>query len=237
MRDCRCWPTQTFAVLPGVSQASASSFPQDLAFELGENWPATRPLLDRPAWSDPAPRSAKRSPLRDVPVPGGSPADPLPTGPSDPDRHTRTTSISRRRAASSTFSRASRLRSAGPTSRTCMATVHPRRAAYSRMARSASEVSADRWWKRGHRGQHGTFSRVSVPGQKRYRILPSESPFGGHFGVSPQPGRSRSFPARQRPSYYAAGACQSRQRLAVVPGHPLRRRRFNSSACRCNSVR
>src|SRR5450432_4408803 len=46
--------------------------------------PTNQPSLDRPAWSGPAPRSATRSPLRDAPVPGVSPADPLPTGPSGP---------------------------------------------------------------------------------------------------------------------------------------------------------
>jgi hypothetical protein len=50
-------------------------------------------------------------------------------------RHTSTTSISRRRAASSSFSRASRFAAPEPTSRTFTAMVQPRRAAYSRMAR------------------------------------------------------------------------------------------------------
>src|SRR5258705_3949683 len=39
--------------------------------------PVIRPSLDRPAWSDPAPRSTTRSPRRAVPVPRVSPADPL----------------------------------------------------------------------------------------------------------------------------------------------------------------
>src|SRR2546428_14107231 len=34
-------------------------------------------------WSDPAPRSARRSPLRDVPVPEALPEGPSPTCPSD----------------------------------------------------------------------------------------------------------------------------------------------------------
>jgi hypothetical protein len=46
-----------------------------------------------------------------------------------------TTSISRRRAASNSFSRASRLAAPEFTSRTCQAIVQPRRAAYSRIAR------------------------------------------------------------------------------------------------------
>ena len=36
VRGCRCWPAQTLAVLPGVGQASPSSFPQNLPFKLGE---------------------------------------------------------------------------------------------------------------------------------------------------------------------------------------------------------
>ena len=32
-----CGPTQCFAILPSVSQSSASSFPQNLSFELCEN--------------------------------------------------------------------------------------------------------------------------------------------------------------------------------------------------------
>ena len=37
MRDRGCRPAQSFAVLPGVGQAGASSLPQDLPFELGED--------------------------------------------------------------------------------------------------------------------------------------------------------------------------------------------------------
>ena len=54
-------------------------------------------------------------------------------------RHTSTTSISRRRAASSSFSRASRFAAPEFTSRTCMAMVQPRRAVYSRIARLCIE--------------------------------------------------------------------------------------------------
>src|ERR1039457_1743771 len=50
-------------------------------------------------------------------------------------RHTSTTSISRRRAASSNFSRSCRSEAPLPTSLTCKAIVEPRRAAYSRRAR------------------------------------------------------------------------------------------------------
>jgi hypothetical protein len=32
----RHWPTQSFAILPSLGQASPSSFPQNLPFKLGE---------------------------------------------------------------------------------------------------------------------------------------------------------------------------------------------------------
>jgi hypothetical protein len=41
-----------------------------------------------------------------------------------------------------------------------------------------------------------------------------KSPFYGHFGMSPNHDRSRSFPARQEPSYYAAAAVASRARVS-----------------------
>ena len=40
-------PAQALAILPGLSQASASSLAQDLAFELGEDRPAVLPWRDR----------------------------------------------------------------------------------------------------------------------------------------------------------------------------------------------
>src|SRR5437870_9260119 len=46
-------------------------------------------------------------------------------------------------------------------------------------------------------------------------------PFHCHFRVTLPPGRRRSFPARRDSSYYAAAGMAS-QRLAVIPGHPLR---------------
>jgi len=56
------------------------------------------------------------------------------------------------------------------------------------------------------------------------RFYCSRSPFGGHFGVSPNHGRRRSFSARQNLSYRlrSGGCCEPGQRFAIVPGHPLR---------------
>ena len=91
-------------------------------------------------------------------------------------RQTSTTSISRRRAAPAVFHE---LLAWPHRSR-----PHGRSRQWSSPAGqhtpawldSASEVSADRSWKRGHTSLPGTFSPVFVPGQKRYRILPSEGP-------------------------------------------------------------
>jgi hypothetical protein len=96
-------------------------------------------------------------------------------------RQTSTTSIPRRRAASSSFSRASRRAAPEFTSRTCRAIAQPRRVAYSPSPGSASPASAGHWWKRGHTGPPGTLSAASVPGQKRYWILLSEKPVSWAF--------------------------------------------------------
>jgi hypothetical protein len=91
-------------------------------------------------------------------------------------RHTSTKSISRRRADSSSFSRASRFAAPELTSRTCKVIVQPRRAAYSRIAGSAWRESAGHWWKRGRTAPHETFSAAYVAGQKRLSILRSGTP-------------------------------------------------------------
>src|ERR1700680_3640730 len=73
---------------PGASRSAELApsqpefVPAESLFRTRRISPTNQPSLDRPAWSGPAPRSATRSPPRDVPVPGGLPADPLPTGPS-----------------------------------------------------------------------------------------------------------------------------------------------------------
>src|SRR3954447_16658563 len=117
-----------------------------------------------------------RSLLRDVPVPVGSPADPLPTDPSD--------LVARRALRRSLGGGRPRAVSLEP-----LASPHRNRLLSpasqwsSRGGRhtpawrgSASPESADRSWKRGRTGRLGTFSAASVPGQKRGRILPFEKP-------------------------------------------------------------
>ena len=107
--------------------------------------PAGQPLSDPPAWSDPAPRSRKRTQHPDAPAPGVCPTDLLPTGPSSLSRQTSTKSNSRGRAASSSFSRASCRTAPELTSRTCRAIIERRRTAYSAEPGSALLVSANRW--------------------------------------------------------------------------------------------
>jgi len=91
-------------------------------------------------------------------------------------RQTNTRSISRRRAAYSSFSRASRRAAPGFTSRTCMAIVQPRRVAYSRMARFCSPASAGHSSRHGGTVPPGTFFLTFVSGQKRVRIWLSARP-------------------------------------------------------------
>ena len=158
-RSCR--PTQPFAVLPRMGQSSSSSFPQNLPFELRRRRQAAPPSRDRPAWSDPVPRSGKRTRRPDAPVPGGSPADPLPTGPSGP-----AATPARRRSLGGGRPPA--------VSRELLASPHrsrPRELAGQSSSRvgqhtpawrdSASPGSADHSWKRGRTGPPGTFSPTS----------------------------------------------------------------------------
>jgi hypothetical protein len=107
-------------------------------------------------------------------------------------RHTRTTSISRRRAASISCWRCSRATAPEPTSLTCMATVHPRFAAYSRRARILHRKSL--LIKRGDtciepRPQH--FRRFACLAKNPLRFCLAGSAFGGHFQVVLSCGRRR----------------------------------------------
>src|SRR3974390_3715983 len=142
-------------------------------------------------------------------------------------RQTNTMSISRRRAASNMFSRASRCVAPEPTSRTCMTIVHPRLAAYSRMVRFC--MGRVCW------------SSVETPAYSPARILfvsfrrwPKTLPdFGlrgrGFGGVLRDPFHMaeyysfRPYRIQHTLSRIQEGALP-RQRLAVVPGHPFRRR-------------
>ena len=125
---------QALPLLPGLSQSGANPFAQDLALELGNT--ASRPAMARPMGvvrssasvndTNPTPRW-----LSSWSVATRSATD----RPQRSRRHTSTTSISRRRAASNTFSRSSRWDAPEPTSFTCTTMLQPRRAAYSRMTR------------------------------------------------------------------------------------------------------
>ena len=184
------------AVLPGMGQASPTRSRRISRSNSAKT--ASRPAMARPAGV--VRSSASVSDTKPTPRCSSSwsvASRSVTDRPQRSSRHTSTTSISRRRAASSSFSRSSRWlhrsRPRGPAGRSS-----------SRAGRhtpawrgSASGGSAGRSWKRGRTGQRGTFSPVSVPGQKRYRDFAfSEGPFGGHFRVSPQHGRRRSFSAR-----------------------------------------
>jgi hypothetical protein len=65
-----------------------------------------------------------------------------------------------------------------------------------------------------------------VAGQKRYWVLPLEKPVFGAFSVSPNHAADDPFwPCRIQHTLCRIEECASpRQRRAVVPGHPIRRR-------------
>src|SRR5579864_5750373 len=127
-------PPQTFSVLPRMGQSSTDPFAQNLALELGEHSqqsghgsPEGRSQVQRlgQRYEPDAESSSSCS------VASRSVTD----RPQRSKRHTNTTSISRRRAAASSFSRISRWEAPEPTSLICQVTVQPRRAAYSRRVR------------------------------------------------------------------------------------------------------
>jgi hypothetical protein len=134
VQGCRSGPAQALAVLPSVSQTGAHPFAQNLALELGKH--RSSPAMARPAGvvkssasvseTNPTPRCSSSCSVLSRSVT---------ERPQRSKRHTSTVSISRRRAASSSFSRASRCAAPEPTSLTCITTLQPRRAAYSRRAR------------------------------------------------------------------------------------------------------
>jgi len=147
VHGCSSRPAKTFAVLPGMSESSPYAFSEDLALEGCEHC-RSLPLRGPLVWSGPAPRSARRSRRPDVPVPEVWRADRLRSSQRS-NRHTSTTSISRRRQHP-TVSRGSALRCSGAYFLHLHATVHPRRTAYSRMARLCMGASVDPAWRLGH---------------------------------------------------------------------------------------
>lgn len=97
-------------------------------------------------------------------------ADPSLIGPSDPGA-TPAPSISRRRAAFSSFSRASRRAAPEFTSRTCIEVVQPRRGMLSHRPVLHRHSLHDHSSKRGRTNPPGTFWIAFVPAQKRSSIL------------------------------------------------------------------
>ena len=146
-----------------------------------------RPWLDRLVSSDPAPPLARRNRRRGDPTPAELPAGPLRTGPNDP-----TATPAPRRSPGGV---------PHPATSPAVAVARRRYRPLSPGGRPSSPAgrrirgvrgsvmgwSVGRWWKRGRRGRRATFSLVSVPGQKRYRILPSERPVWRPFRSVTQP--------------------------------------------------
>ena len=185
--------------------------PAESPFRTRRKRRAGRPSLDRPASSGPAPRSATRSRRRDAPVPAASPADPSPTGPSDPVA----TPAPHRSPGGARLPAVSRGLPAAlapePTSRTCMAMVQPRRAAYSRMARFCiGRVCWSFVETRAYRPARNIFAGFRRLAKNVLGFCVCGGPFGGHFERSPRHGRRRSFSARKELSYYAAAGVASR---------------------------
>lgn len=88
--------------------------------------PAARQQHGPRVWSGPAPQSVIGSRHRDALVPVGWRAESVTGLPQPSCRHSSTTSISRRRAASLSFSHSCRWDAPEPTSFTCSAIVQPR---------------------------------------------------------------------------------------------------------------
>jgi hypothetical protein len=147
-------------------------------------------------------------------------------------RHTSTRSSSRRRAASSIFSRASRRAAPELTSRTCRQSSSPAGRHTPAWPDAALPAFAGHWWKHGRKGPHEAFSPAFVPGQKRYRILPSEMPVWRAFrsitqtmaAVDPfRPGRphhiTRPRPSRVVPASRGSSMASTSRGSASVPRH------------------
>ena len=121
-------------------------------------------------------------------------------------RDTSTMSISRR-AASNSFSRASRRAAPELTSRTSKTMVQPRRAAYSRMARFCIDRVCWSFMALEHTGPPETFARISSLAENVIGFCFLNAPFYRRLAMTIH--------------YYAtAGLAQSRQRLAAIPRHP-----------------
>jgi len=155
--------------------------PAESPFRTPRIRPVMRPWPGRRVWSDPGLRSGRRNRPRDAPVPGGSPTGLLPIGPSGPaaiPAPHRFRGVAPHRATPPVVGvrmRRYRLPSpAGLSSNRAGRRIPAERG-------SATGWSVGRWWKRGRRGRHGTFSPVCVPGRKPFAILLYQSPVFGPF--------------------------------------------------------
>jgi hypothetical protein len=192
-------------------------------------WLPADPAVSRsPAWSDPAPRSVTRSPLRDVPVPVGSPADPSLRGRSDPAAIPARHQSRGRCAASSSFSRASRFAAPEFTSRTCTAILQPRRVAYSRIARLC--IASVCWSfveNAGVQARPEHFRRFPYLTKKRVRISLSEKPVLWAFRNVTQPWPQSILSGQAGFIILRSGERDDlRQGFTIVSGHPFRRVRY-----------
>lgn len=133
-------------------------------------WRACRPWRARLVWSDPAPRSRRRSRRRDDAVPEVWPVDRSPIGPSDPA----STPARRRFPASALLPAISLVPPASPHRSRSHALAERSSNHGGRHSRawlgSASRGSADQSSKRGRTAPPGTFWSAFVPGQKRVRL-------------------------------------------------------------------
>jgi len=173
-------------------------------------------MLDRLVSSDPAPPLARRNDAEVIQLLQSCQQvryGPAPTI----QRHTSTTSISWRRAASSNFSRSCRCEAPLPDLFHLEGDLQPRRAAYSRSARICNGMVCWSLVETRRRGRAEHFRWFPCLAKNPMRFCVLRGLFFGHFRVALQPGRRLSFSARQDLSYSRLS-----DRLAVIPGHPLR---------------
>ena len=212
------------AIHSSVGQARPGPFLQDLALEGGEHRqhgshrsPCRCRQIQRLG-------QAKRNPLRDGPVPEVLPADPLPSVPSDPVARPaprRSHDAGRPRAVfHALLASPPRSLPRGPAKR-----WSSRAGRHTPSGRgSASPESAGHSSKRAYRGPHETFSLASVSGRKRGRILSSGKPVLWAFRNVTQPWpQTILFGQAGFIILRGSGCSEPRQRVPVIPGHPLRR--------------
>src|SRR5215831_1017538 len=139
-------------------------------------------------------------------------------------RQTSTTSISRRRAASISFSRASLRAAPELTSRTCKAIVQPRRAAYSRMARFCiASVCGSLVETRAYRPARNIFGRLCAWPKTCADFAFWEARFLSIWRFYPTMAAVDPFRPGRTIILRGSGPCEPGQGVSVVPRHPLGR--------------